>query len=125
MRSFYEAGQDKSAEIEKAGKAARPWWDIKDACSAFERKSRLFLVVVVIFVPVAYLHAFLGVLDRFAGRLQSSRAMSAFVVFGHIQVLLGLFQGIESGLHVRLIIIIGRIGKGDRRAEQCQHHRDR
>jgi hypothetical protein len=60
----------------------------------------------VVFVFLACFHAFFYMIDSGINGLDGRYAMSALVMLGFFQMMLGLLQGFKRSLHVRLIVII-------------------
>jgi hypothetical protein len=113
MRSFYGKGDRReTAEIEKADCIAT---GLDLICS----RSHLF----VVFVFVAGVHAHFGVPDGIVGGLDGGNAVPALVMFGHFEVLFGLAQGLQSSLHVGLVIIVRADSPYRGHAEQSKNRR--
>ena len=67
---------------------------------------------LVVVVPLIEFHALFHLLDSCPHLVQSSVTMTTFIVFG-LLMLLRLFEGVESGLHVGLIF--GHCGQRENR----------
>jgi hypothetical protein len=73
----------------------------------------------VVFVFLASFHAFFYVVDSRINGLDGCRTMSALVMLGFFQMMLGLLQGFKRSLHVWLIVIIACDGSdGDTKEAQ-------
>jgi hypothetical protein len=77
--------------------------------------------LLVMFVFLARFHAFFYVVDSRINGLDGCRTMSAFVMLGLFQMMLGLLQGFQRSLHVRLIIVIIACDSSDGNAKEAQN----
>jgi hypothetical protein len=75
------------------------------------------------FVFLAGFHAFFYMVDRSINGFDGRHTMSAFIVLGFFQMMLGLLQGFERSLHVRLIVIIVTGDSGDGDGKETQNNR--
>jgi hypothetical protein len=75
---------------------------------------------LVVFVFLACFHAFFYMIDSGINCLDGRYAMSAFVMLGFFQMMLGLLQGFKRSLHVRLIVIIVARDGSDRNAKESK-----
>jgi hypothetical protein len=78
--------------------------------------------LLVVFVFLARFHAFFYVVDSGINGLDGRCAMSAFVMFGFFQMVLGLLQGFKRSLHVRLIVVIIAGDGSDGNAQKTQNN---
>ena len=62
--------------------------------------------LLMVFVFLASFHAFFYMVDSGINGLDGRYAMSALVMLGFFQMMLGLLQGFKRSLHVRLIVVI-------------------
>jgi hypothetical protein len=77
--------------------------------------------LLVVFVFLARFHAFFYMVDSGINGLDGGYAMSAFVMLGFFQMMLGLLQGFKRSLHVRLIVVIIACDGSDGNAKEAQN----
>jgi hypothetical protein len=78
-------------------------------------------ILLVVFVFLARFHAFFYMVDSGIDGLDGRCAMSAFVMLGFFQMVLGLLQGFKRSLHVRLIVVIIAGDGSDGNAKETQN----
>jgi hypothetical protein len=77
--------------------------------------------LLVVFVLLAHFHTFFYVVNSRINGLDGCRAMSALVMLGLFQMMLGLLQGFKRSLHVRLIVVIIACDGSDGNAKEAQN----
>jgi hypothetical protein len=100
----------------KAGAGAKKM----PACAGrLKDENNLFFMLVFL----ARFHAFLYVVDGRINGLDSRHTMSALIVLGFLQMMLGLLQGFQSSLHVRLIVIVITCNSGNGDTQETENNR--
>ena len=77
--------------------------------------------LLVVFVLLAHFHAGFYMGNCRINGLDGCRTMSAFVMLGFFQMMLGLLQGFKRSLHVRLIVVIIACDGSDGNAKEAQN----
>jgi hypothetical protein len=85
--------------------------------------ARKLLAVLVVFVFLASFHAFFYMVDGGINGLDGGYTMATFIMFGFFQMMLGLLQGFERSLHVRLIVIIVTCNSGNGDTQETENNR--
>jgi hypothetical protein len=75
------------------------------------------------FVFLAGFHAFFHMVDGRINGFDGGYTMSAFIVLGFFQMMLGLLQGFQRSLHVGLIVIIVTCDSSDGDTKETQNNR--
>jgi hypothetical protein len=89
------------------------------ACAGRQKnENNLFFMLVFL----AGFHAFFYMVDSGINGFDGRYAMSAFVMFGFFQMMLGLLQGFQRSLHVRLIVVIIACDGSDGNAKEAQNN---
>src|ERR1700732_1253637 len=88
----------------------RPWRPAENAKDLF--------VLVLLAGFHAFFHMVNGRVNGFDGR----HTMSAFIVLGFFQMVLGLLQGFQRRLHVGLIVIVVTCASGDGNTQKTENN---
>ncbi|MFI5105325.1 MAG: hypothetical protein ACHP79_10410 [Terriglobales bacterium] len=102
--------------IEKPAYAA----GLKTLLSSKQDRNAAWILLLVL-VLFASFHACFYMCDGRVYRFDGGNAMPALIVFGLLQMVLGLLQGFQRSLHVRLVFIIVTGNSGDGNAQKTQN----